>query len=131
LTAIDTCDQLRVAQEIIAKIRRLLLSNNKKGAEMRTKLGLKGWRELGKSELDEDVFEEVQILLQAGVKPNEAVALVAENTGISASQVKTSHWRIKAKRQRDLEDAAQAAGVRPLEIQEALKKGELVTGSSQ
>ena len=65
------------------------------------------------------------------VKSGEAVARVAVNIGISASQVKTSHWRIKTKRQRDLEDAAQAAGVSPLEMQEALKKGKRVTGPSQ
>lgn len=109
--------QLTAAQTRIAKVHGRLLADTKTGAETRALLELKGWRELGKSILHEEIYGSVESLIGQGMKPGNAIEAVSKLTGETPGNVKKIFQRMKSNHRRDIEVAAQAAGVRPFDIE--------------
>ncbi len=112
-----TSDQIKATQTYIAKLRRMLLSENSKGRDARSTLNLTTWRELGKSFWHEEIHTDVEAILAIGESLTTACNRVADATGETFGNVKKIYQRIKA-----LEQAALEAGCRADELRKG-KRG--------
>ena len=130
-----TPDQIKATQTYIAKLRRLILSENSKAREARSTLHLTTWRELGKSCLHEEIHTDVETILATGESLTTACNQVAAATGENFDNVKKIYQRIKAQEQAALEAGCRAdelregkrgTGImRPADVRKALAAREL------
>jgi hypothetical protein len=107
-----TPDQIMATQTYIAKLRRLLLSENTKGRGARSILNLTTWRELGKSCWHEEIYTDVEAILATGESLTTACNRVADATGETFGNVKKIFQRIKKREQAELEAGCRADELR-------------------
>ncbi len=106
-------EQLQAAQRRATQISRWLRTKGNSGDEKRAQLGLSGWRDLGRSDYHEEIYQDVEVHLSKKMRPCEAYRLVAEMAGQQEGNVKKIHQRKKSNVQHDIEAVAKAAGVHP------------------
>lgn len=116
-----TKEQLMAAKDTAAQIRHRLLADSSKGRETRAALFLINHRAMTTTELDEEIYSVVEQERKAGIRPSESYRRLADLTGMKVGAIKKTHQRVRANRRNDLETAAKAAGVAPLDIQQALE----------
>jgi hypothetical protein len=96
-------EQISAAKDCIAKIRLRLLPKTGKGREMRAKVAVVGFGQVGKSALQEENFDDVEALRSMGMSLKDALAIVANANDQTVPAVKSDHQRIKSLRVRDLD----------------------------
>ena len=116
---------IHAAQIELSKIRRQLLSNTGKGREARGKIIGTGFRDIGDSEFHEEITADVETLIASGLSQKDAYNIVAENSGETFGNIKKICQRINSKHVQEIEDAAKAASVWPIDINRAIKARDL------
>ena len=96
-------EQVAAAHEALSKIRRLLIRNNGKGKEFRSKVS-RGFGTVGKTILNEENHSDVEAYQHAGVSNQHALEAVAKASGQQIAKVKSDHQRIKSQQTKDIDD---------------------------
>lgn len=98
---------LEGALKDLQRVHRLLLCESTQGQKLRTLL-VEGFAQFGASELDEEIYQDVETSIDQGLSPKTAYEVVARQHELSFFHVRTLHQRKKRQITKDFNDLVSA-----------------------